>query len=87
MVFAEVQKIGTDIRYGLEKNVVKGLKLKARKFWGLILTFEEVIGKKTCRETFLSFRIGLNEVLKLLEICFLKRRKYYQQVFLDESQN
>ena len=28
-------------------NVVKGLKLKVRKFWELILTFVEVTGKKT----------------------------------------
>ena len=30
-------------------NVAKGLKLKVRIFWGLILTFAEVTGNKTER--------------------------------------
>ena len=28
-------------------NVVKGLKLKVRKFWGLVVTFGKVITEKT----------------------------------------
>ena len=30
----------------INTNVTKGLKLKFRKFWGLIPTFVEVIGEK-----------------------------------------
>ena len=34
-------------------NVAKGLKLKARKFWGLVPMFVEVTGEKLVGEVFL----------------------------------
>ena len=37
----------------LYTSVAKGLKLKARKFWGLIPTFVEVTGEKLVGEAFL----------------------------------
>ena len=58
MVFVEVQSFGTDTRYGLKKNVVKELKLKVRKVWGLILTFEEVIGEKLVGRPFCHSELG-----------------------------
>ena len=39
-------------------NVVKGLKLKVRKFWELILTFVEVTGKKTSTGGGLGVGVG-----------------------------
>ena len=36
--------LGTDLKF--YTSLAKGLKLKARKFWGLIPTFVEVTGKK-----------------------------------------
>ena len=35
---------GTTLKF--YTNVAKGLKLKVRKFWGLIPTFEEITGEK-----------------------------------------
>ena len=42
-------------------SVAKGLKLEVRKFWGLVLTFVEVSGKKLVEGTFLPLPI-LNRV-------------------------
>ena len=36
--------LGTNLKF--YTSVAKGLKLKVRKFWGLILTFVEVTGEK-----------------------------------------
>ena len=36
--------LGTNLKFYI--SVTKGLKLKARKFWGLIATFAEVTGEK-----------------------------------------
>ena len=63
-------------------SVAKGLKLKVRKFWGLIRTFVEVTGGK--RDRGVAFwpeppsRIGLKKVylitLRSTEQLFLERR-------------
>ena len=44
--------LGTNLKF--YTNVAKGLKLKVRKFWGLIPTFEEVTGEKLEGGTFLA---------------------------------
>ena len=48
VVLVQVQWFGTDARYGLElyTSVVKGSKLKVRKFWGLLPTFVEFAREK-----------------------------------------
>ena len=43
--------LGTNVKF--YTSVAKGLKLKVRRFWGLILTFIEVTGKKLVGGTFL----------------------------------
>ena len=40
--------LGTDLKF--YTNMAKGLKLKGRKFWGLIPTFVEVTGEKLIGE-------------------------------------
>ena len=42
--------LGTNLKF--YNSVAKGLKLKVRKFWGLVPTFVEVVGKKTGRGAF-----------------------------------
>ena len=44
----QVQQFGTGTRHELEiyTTVAKGLKLKVRKFWRLIIIFVEVTGEK-----------------------------------------
>ena len=66
-------------------SVAKGLKQKVRKFWGLILTFVEVVKKKTVRGAFLhrSSLPILNRVHKDLGLQILfhfRMYKYYLSV-------
>ena len=51
--------LGTNLKF--YTNVANGLKLKVRKFRGLIPTFVEVTGEKLAREAFLPLLI-LNRV-------------------------
>ena len=51
--------LGTNVKFCT--SVTKGLKLKVRKFWGLIRTFVEVTGEKLVGRVFLPARI-LNRV-------------------------
>ena len=55
MVLVQVQELGTGNMCKLEMlgSVAKGLKIKARKFWGLIPTFVEVTGEKLVGGNFL----------------------------------
>ena len=43
--------LGTNLKF--YASVTKGLKLKVRKFWGLIPSFVEVTGEKLVKGTFL----------------------------------
>ena len=51
--------LGTNLKF--YTSLSKGLKLKVRKFWGLISTFGEVTGEKLVGEAFLAPHI-LNRV-------------------------
>ena len=48
----------------LDTSVAKVLKLKARKFWGLAITFVEVTSEKLIAEAFLPPPPILNRVKK-----------------------
>ena len=50
--------LGTNLTF--YTSLAKGLKLKARKFWGLIATFLEVTGKKLNR-----VKITINKLINL----------------------
>ena len=52
--------LALDMALKFYTRVAKGLKLKARKLWGLISTFVEVIGEKLADGTFC--RLFLNRV-------------------------
>ena len=52
--------LGTNLQFCV--NVLKGLKLKFRKFWELIPMFVEVTGKKLVGEAFLALPPILNRV-------------------------
>ena len=47
----QVLALGTNLTF--YTSVAKGLKLKVRKFWGLILTFVDVTGEKLVDGVFL----------------------------------
>ena len=51
---------GTNLEF--YTSVAKRLKLKVRKFWGLIPTFLEVTGEKLVGETFLKIAISLTSL-------------------------
>ena len=51
-------KLGMNLKF--YTSVEKGLKLKVRKFWGVIPTFVEVTGKKIGRGTFTKTLRNIN---------------------------
>ena len=52
--------LGTNLKF--YTSVAKGLKLKVRKFWGLIPTFLEVTGEKLVGGAFLKIAISLTSL-------------------------
>ena len=56
--------LGTDLKF--YKSLAKGLKLKFRKFWGLIPTFVEVTGEKLVGPTILN---RVKVVLRKQPLC------------------
>ena len=77
--------LGTNLKfYG---SVAKGLKLKVRKFWGLIPTFAKVTEERLVRSAFLSSppsSIGLRQSLMreslLQTITERKSLKFYKSI-------
>ena len=57
-------------------SVTKNLKLKARKFWGLIPSFVKVTGEKLVRGTVLVPHPETvnKKTFSLLSLCFIKRK-------------
>ena len=53
MVLVQVQQFGTGTRYELDTSVAKGLRLKVRRFLGLVPTFLEVTEEKLVQGAFL----------------------------------
>ena len=75
MMSAKLPRFETGTRYKFYTSVAKGLKLKIRKFWGLIHTFVEVIGKKTGSggggAFWLSVNIEVNQLCQRTTILFM----------------
>ena len=74
MFLVQVQYFGTTTKYGL-KSVTKVSKLKVRKFWGLILTFVEVTGKKFAGSLYgvptILNRFKISKIIKVHATCLL----------------
>ena len=77
--------LGTNLKF--YTNVAKGLKLKVRKFWGLIPTFAKVTEERLVRSAFLSSppsSIGLRQSLMreslLQTITERKSLKFYKSI-------
>ena len=77
--------LGTNLKF--YASVAKGLKLKVRKFWGLIPTFAKVTEERLVRSAFLSSpssSIGLRQSLMreslLQTITERKSLKFYKSI-------